>query len=193
MIGRLRDRTSTGRSYVREGLLALLALGLLYVASGARPLLLAAISLFLIAVWRYYDRSAATEQQPAAGQPAAGAVGYEQTLEVLLGMVGREVTALIAQRAGAPMGVADLHGPLRSADLDNERYELLDPRYHDDEVLFLAIAESGFWLPRRDFVSAQLVEQEGQVGVELLVGDLHIGIYDDQASRLSEISMGRSA
>lgn len=192
MIDRLSARLGVARDRVREVLVALLALGLVYAAIGTQPLLLAAIVIFLFFVWRHSTRTAVQQPVSTAAAPGDG-LDYEQTLEVLLGMVGRPVIALLALRAGTPMGVADLQGTLRSAEPDQERYQLLDERYSDREVLFFAIESSGFWLPRDDFVSAQLVEQEGQVGIELIVGDLRIGVFDDQASRLSDILVERSA
>lgn len=195
MIAKVKEARELTRGRVRQAVLALLVLGVLYGLSGGRPLLLI---LIVGAIAFAYTRINAEQdpQTPTAPDATAApdtALDYEQTLEVLLGMVDREVIALIALQTGTPPGLAHLQGTLVSAIPDSGRYRLIDDSYREQEVLFIAIDTGGFWLPRRDFVSARHVEAEGQVGIELVVGDLRVGIYDDQASRLSEIPLEDSA
>jgi hypothetical protein len=187
MIGRLRTVGELMRGRVRQGVLVLLALGLMYALSGGRALLLAVIVAALYFAWRTIEREQ-REQAPNVVADAASELDYEQTLEVLLGMVGRDVIVQIVRPQGTPPALASLEGTLRSAESDSHHYRLFDDSYREHEVLFFAIDRSGFWLPRRDFVLAHWVKAAGQVGIELHAGDVLIGVYDDQASRLSEIS-----
>ena len=188
----LRERAGNTRERTRQIVLALFALGLIYLLSGARPLLLAAIVIVLIFAARHVARQQQQSAEHATAPAPMGALDFEQALEELLGMVGREVIVLLALGRGTPPGLADLQGTLLSAELDGDRYQRIDERYRDAEVLFVAVGDSGFWVPRQDFVSAQRVDQHDRVGVELVVGDLRIAIFDDQASRLSDIRMERS-
>lgn len=192
MIGRLRTVRELTRGRVRQGVLVLLALGLLYALSGGRPLLLAVIVAALYFAWRTIEREQ-RERVPDVVEDAASELDYEQTLEVLLGMVGLDVIVQIVRPQGTPPALASLEGKLRSAESDSHHYRLFDDSYRELEVLYFAIDRSGFWLPRRDFVSAHWVEAAGQVGIELHAGDVLIGVYDDQASRLSEISTESNA
>lgn len=192
MTGKLRTVRELTRGRVRQGVVALLALGLLYALSGGRPILLAVIVAALYFAWRTIEREQ-REQAPDVVEGAASELDYEQTLEVLLGMVGRDVIVQIVRPQGAPPALAYLDGTLRSAEPDSHRYHHFDDSYREHEVLYFAIDRSGFWLPRRDFVTARWVEAAGQVGIELHAGDVLIGVFDDQASRLSEISMESSA
>ncbi len=192
MIGRLRTVGELMRGRVRQGVLVLLALGLLYALSGGRALLLAVIVAALYFAWRTIEREQ-REQAPNVVEDAASELDYEQTLRVLLGMVGRDVIVQIVRPQGTPPALASLEGTLRSAESDSHHYRLFDDSYREHEVLFFAIDRSGFWLPRRDFVSAHWVKAAGQVGIELHAGDVLIGVYDDQASRLSEISTESNA
>lgn len=191
-MGKLRRARELTGGRVRQGVLGVLVLGVVFALSGGRPLL---FLLIVGALGFAYTRLSAEQRESSPTEPAdeqaTSGLDYEEMLEVLLGMVGREVIALLALRSGTPPGLAHLQGTLRSAEPDSSRYRLIDDSYREQEVLFFAIDTAGFWLPRRDFVSAQLVEQAGQVGIELLVGELRVGIYDDQASRLSEIRMER--
>ena len=96
-----RERAGNTRERTRQIILALFALGLIYLLSGARPLLLAAIVIVLI----FAARHVAHQQQSAGHAPAPASLGgldYEQTLEELLGMVGREVIVLLALGRGTP-------------------------------------------------------------------------------------------
>ena len=105
----LRERAGNTRERTRQIVLALFALGLIYLLSGARPLLLAAIVIVLIFAARHVARPAAVRRARPA--PASlGGLDYEQTLEELLGMVGREVIVLLALGRGTPPGLADLQG-----------------------------------------------------------------------------------
>jgi hypothetical protein len=194
MIARRRTVRELTRGRVRHGVLVLLALGLLYALSGGRPPLLAVIVAALYFAWRTIEREQREQRVPdGVVEDAASELDYEQTLEVLLGMVGRDVIVQIVRPQGTPPALASLEGMLCSAESDSHHYRLFDDSYRELEVLFFAIDRSGFWLPRRDFVSAHRVQAAGQVGIELHAGDVLIGVYDDQASRLSEISTGSSA
>jgi hypothetical protein len=192
MIGRLRTLRELTRGRMRQGVLALLALGLLYALSGGQPLLLAVIVAALYFAWRTIKRDQQT-QAPQVARDSDSELDYEQTLEVLLGMVGREVIVQLVRPQGTPPALASLVGTLRSAEPDSHHYRLFDDSYREHEVLYFAIDRCGFWLPRRDFVTARWVKAAGQVGIELRAGDVLIGVYDDQASRLSEISTESNA
>jgi hypothetical protein len=192
MIGTLRTLRELTRGRVRQGVLALLALGLLYALSGGQPLLLAVIVAALYFAWRTIKSDQQT-QAPQVARDSDSELDYEQTLEVLLGMVGREVIVQLVRPQGTPPALASLVGTLRSAELDSHHYRLFDDSYREHEVLYFAIDRCGFWLPRRDFVTARWVKAAGQVGIELRAGDVLIGVYDDQASRLSEISTESNA
>lgn len=192
MTGRRRTVRELTRGRVRQGVLVLLALGSLYALSGGRPLLLAVIVAALYFAWRTIEREQ-REQALDVVEAAASELDYEQTLRVLLGMVGREVIVQLVRPQGTPPALASLEGTLCSAESDSHHYRLFDDSYRELEVLYFAIDRSGFWLPRRDFVSAHWVEAAGQVGIELHAGDVLIGVYDDQASRLSEISTESNA
>jgi hypothetical protein len=192
MTGRPRTVSELTRGRVRQGVLVLLALGLLYALSGGRALLLAVIVAALYFAWRTIEREQRERAPDDVVADAASELDYEQTLRVLLGMVGRDVIVQIVRRQGTPPALASLEGTLRSAESDSHHYRLFDDSYREHEVLFFAIDRSGFWLPRRDFVLAHWVKAAGQVGIELHAGDVLIGVYDDQASRLSEISTERS-
>jgi len=192
MTSRLRDLPELTHGRVRQGVLVLLALGLVYALSGGRPLLLAAIVAALYFAWRTSEREQ-REQAPEVVEDPGAELDYEQTLEVLLGMVGRDVIVQIVRPQGTPPALAYLQGTLRSAEPDSHHYYRFDESYREHEVLYFAIDGSGFWLPRRDFATARWIESAGQVGIQLHAGDVVIGVYDDQASRLSEISTESSA
>jgi hypothetical protein len=192
MIGTLRTLRELTRGRMRQGVLALLALGVLYALSGGQPLLLAVIVAALYFAWRTITRDQQT-QAPQVARDSDSELDYEQTLEVLLGMVGREVIVQLVRPQGTPPALASLVGTLRRAEPDSHHYRLFDDSYREHEVLYFAIDRCGFWLPRRDFVTARWVKAAGQVGLELRAGDVLIGVYDDEASRLSEISTESNA
>ena len=191
MIARIRDLAARTHGRVRQAVLVLFALGLLWALSGARPLLLAVIVIALIAAYRVIDREQREQRQASDhAPPTDDDLDYEDSLEVLLGMVGRDVNVLLIRTAGTPPGVSHMEGVLRSVQPDTANYRLIDRSYDGHEVLFVNVSDvAGFWLPRRDFVTAVEVATDGKVGIDLQVGELIIGVYDRQASELSTIRM----
>jgi len=181
VIREVRELVRSVFAHVRELVLAALVLGVLYVVSGGRLVLLALMGVVLAIAWRFYERPLASRPEADEGSE----LGYEDVLEVLLGLVGQPVTTLIGMREGegSPPGLVELHGTLASAEPDGDRYELLDERYRDGEVLFVAIDDSGFWLPRADLAGGRLIDDPDKAGLDLHVGATRIALFDDAASR----------
>lgn len=177
--------------------LALLVVGVAYAFSGGSKLVLwgtvAFAALVLFALYEPKRRAAddwlpsdddlraldrLEEDELAApssnGHDEFSQLGYEEALEELLALVGREVTAIVAAAAEG-WGTATLHGTLKRA---------RDVGREDDEVLFFSVGkDSGFFMPRERFRRAEPIELGGQDSVALYIGETIVWVVDEQTSR----------
>lgn len=115
----------------------------------------------------------------AEGTPENAAVlGYEQTLEALLGLIGRPVLVLFSGAAGSPFIAGAVSGRLDRGELDERLQEVL--LRADDaavETLFFHVGsrQNGFVLRPDEFVRGfwrgerQLVVDLGSCAVSVLV------------------------
>jgi hypothetical protein len=125
------------------------------------------------------DAGARRTRFEGAGLEGAAELGYEQTLEALLGLIGRPVLVLFSGADGSPFISAIVSGRLDRGELDERLQEVL-LRADDTavETLFFHVGsrqtgfvirpdefERGFW--RSD---GQLVVHVGRCAISILAG-----------------------
>ena len=109
----------------------------------------------------------------------AGELGYEQTLEALLGLIGRPVLVLFSGADGSPFISGIISGRLDRGELDERLQEvLLRADKTAVETLFFHVGsrENGFVVRPDEFErafwrsDAQLVVHVGHCAIHVLVG-----------------------
>jgi hypothetical protein len=113
------------------------------------------------------------------GREGASELGYEQTLEALLSLIGRQVLVLFSGAGRPPFISGVLSGRLDRGELDARLQEVL-LRADDDavETLFFHVGsrQNGFVLRPDEFERAfwrgdgQLVVQVGECAISVLAG-----------------------
>lgn len=114
------------------------------------------------------------------GTPAgAQELGYEETLEALLGLIGRQVLVLFSGSDGTPFVAGVVAGRLDRGELDPRLQEvLLRADEAAIETLFFHVGsrQNGFVVRPDEFVRAfwrgdnQLVVQVGECAISVLAG-----------------------
>ncbi|HEY0416303.1 MAG TPA: hypothetical protein VGC78_07945 [Gaiellaceae bacterium] len=114
-----------------------------------------------------------------SGLEGASQLGYEQTLEALLSLIGRPVLVLFSGAGGAPFIFGILSGRLERGEIDDRLQEVL--LRADDaavETLFFHVGsrQNGFVVRPDEFERAfwrgdgQLVVHVGRCAITVLVG-----------------------
>jgi hypothetical protein len=120
-----------------------------------------------------------TRFEGSAEREEAADLGYEQTLEALLGLIGRPVLVLFSGTNGSPFISGIVSGRLDRGELDERLQEVLLRADHSEvETLFFHIGsrQNGFVVRPDEFERAfwqsdsQLVVHVGHCAIHVLVG-----------------------